>query len=89
MNTRQLFRAIVVAMGFAMVSGCAVADDTYFLDRHPNIAAADFNAERAIDRMRAAQRANDYDMNGHAANAINLLEQARNEMGAAAQDATR
>ncbi|WP_158902520.1 hypothetical protein [Burkholderia sp. L27(2015)] len=89
MNQRQMGKVAVVAMVLSLISGCAVADDAYFVDRHPNIAAADFNAEQAIERMRAAQRANNYDMGGHAGRAIGLLEQARYEMAAAAQDATR
>jgi hypothetical protein len=38
--------------------------------------------------MHEAQRANNYDMHGHAARAISLLEEARGEMRAAAADAS-
>ncbi len=58
------------------------------LERHPNIAAADNDVQQAIGRMRDAQHANGYDMHGHAARAIDLLQQARAEMHAAAVDAT-
>lgn len=57
------------------------------LERRPNIAAADNAALEAIARMRDAQHANGYDMHGHAARAIDLLQQARAEMHAAAIDA--
>jgi hypothetical protein len=53
------------------------------------VEAADFNAQQAIERMRAAQRANDYDMGGHAGRAIQLMREARYEMQAAAEAATR
>jgi hypothetical protein len=39
--------------------------------------------------MRDAQHANGYDMQGHASRAIDLLQQARAEMRAAAIDAAR
>lgn len=58
------------------------------LARHPNIAAADNAAQKAIARMRDAQHANGYDMQGHTSRAIDLLQQARAEMRAAAIDAT-
>ena len=77
------------AIALSLFSGCAVADDGYFMNRHPNIEAADFNAQQAIERMRAAQRANDYDMGGHAGRAIQLIREARYEMQAAAEAATR
>lgn len=72
---------------FALASGCAVAGSDYFLNKHPNIAAADDYTARAIDRMRAAQDANDHRLGGHAGRAIDLLQQARREMQEAARSA--
>lgn len=89
MKQRQWMAIAAAALIGSLVSGCAVAGDGYFLSRHPNIEAADSDAQQAIQRMRAAQRANGYDMDGHAARAIGLLQDARAEMAAAAQDATR
>jgi hypothetical protein len=80
---------IAAAMALALVSGCAVADEGYFMSLHPNIQAADYSALQAIEQMRAAQAANDYHMGGHAAHAIQLLQDARYEMQAAAAVATR
>ena len=90
MKHRKLALA-AATLAISLVSGCAVADDGYgyFMSRHPNIEAADFNAGQAIERMRAAQRANGYDMDGHAARAIGLMQEARSEMQAAAEAATR
>ena len=89
MNSKHLATIAAAACVLSFVSGCALADEGYFLSRHPNIATADFNAQQAIERMRAAQRANGYDMGGHAGRAIQLLQDARYEMQAAAQAATR
>lgn len=89
MKQRQLTMVAATAVALSLISGCAVAGDGYFMSRHPNIEAADFNAQQAIERMRAAQRANDYDMGGHAGRAIQLMQDARYEMQAAAEAATR
>ncbi|MFM0220772.1 hypothetical protein [Paraburkholderia dipogonis] len=93
MKQRQLAFVAATALALSLVSGCAVADDgygySYYMSRHPNIEAADFNAQQAIERMRAAQRANGYDMGGHAGRAIALMQQARAEMQVSAEMATR
>lgn len=87
------------ALALSLVSGCASADvgygynydagADYAMSRHPNIEQASFHAQQAIDRMQAAQRANHYDMNGHAAHAIALLREAQSEMEASALTITR
>jgi hypothetical protein len=89
MKQTQLTLVAATAIALSLISGCAVADDGYFMSRYPNIEAADFNAQQAIERMRAAQRANDDDMGGHAGRAIRLMQDARYEMQAAAEAATR
>jgi len=43
---------------------------------HPNIIAAREDAQHAIEKMHAAQVANEYDLGGHAAKAEKLLAQA-------------
>jgi hypothetical protein len=52
--------------------------------RHPNLAAAQTFIEKAIDRVSAAQMANEFDMNGHAARAKAHLDQAYTEIKLAA-----
>lgn len=52
--------------------------------RHPNLAAAQRLMERADQRIVQAQRANEWDLDGHAARAKQLLEEAVSEMKAAA-----
>jgi hypothetical protein len=51
---------------------------------HPNLAAADQATRQAIQSLHAAQRANHWDMAGHAAHAEQLLRQAEGEIRAAA-----
>jgi len=54
---------------------------------HPNLAAAQRFVEQAIDKVAAAQNANNFDMKGHAARAKELMNQAIEEIrlaGAAA-----
>ncbi len=52
--------------------------------RHPNIAAAERLTEMAYQKIVAAQQGNEYDLNGHAAKAKELLEQADQELKLAA-----
>lgn len=55
--------------------------------RHPNIAAAQRLVQQAYDRVIAAQQANEWDMNGHAQKAKDLLDQANRELKEAAEAA--
>ena len=55
--------------------------------KHPNIAAAQRLAAQAFEKITAAQKANEYDMVGHAAKAKELLEQANSELKLAAEAA--
>lgn len=54
---------------------------------HPNLAAAQDFIQRAITRITAAQKANEFDMGGHAAKAKDLLDQAYGEIKLAAESA--
>ena len=55
--------------------------------RHPNIADAQRLCHQAWERVVAAQKANEWDMGGHAQRAKDLLDQASNELKAAAEAA--
>jgi len=57
--------------------------------RHPNIAAAQRLTDQAYQKIVAAQQANEFDMNGHAAKAKELLDQANRELKQAAEAANR
>jgi hypothetical protein len=53
--------------------------------RHPNLAAAQHLTTQAFDKIAAAQKANEFDLGGHAAKAKDLLDQANRELKLAAE----
>jgi hypothetical protein len=57
--------------------------------RHPNLAAAQRLSRQAFEKIVAAQQANEWDLDGHAQKAKELLDQANNELKAAAQASNR
>jgi hypothetical protein len=56
---------------------------------HPNLAAAQRLCRQAYEKIAAGQQANEWDMEGHAAKAKELLDQASNELKASAEAANR
>lgn len=72
-----------------VVTGISIAQPEHDVSghRHPNIAAAQRLVDQAFNRISDAQRANEWDMDGHAAKAKELLEQANRELKAAAESA--
>jgi hypothetical protein len=71
-------------------SGIAVAQmpkDNVSGNKHPNLAAAQHLSRQAWEKINAAQQANEWDMNGHAAKAKELLDQVNNELKLAAEAA--
>ena len=83
------FKAAIlpVAMGMAVLASTAVFAGLEA--GHPNIIAAREDAQHAIEKMRAAQVANEYDMGGHAGKAEKLLKEAEHEMMLAAVAANK
>lgn len=71
------------------IAGGALAQQTVSGRRHPNLAAAQRMITGAMAKLSAAQSANEFDMNGHAAKAKELLEQADREIKEAAQAANK
>jgi hypothetical protein len=57
--------------------------------RHPNLAAAQRLSAQAYQRILDAQKANEWDMQGHAQKAKELLDQVNAELKQAAQAANR
>jgi hypothetical protein len=57
--------------------------------RHPNLAAAQRLAAQAYQKVTAAQQANEWDMQGHAQKAKELLDQVNNELKQAAEAANK
>jgi hypothetical protein len=52
--------------------------------KHPNLAAAQRLCDQAYEKISAGQQANEWDMEGHAAKAKELLDQASKEIKEAA-----
>ena len=77
----------LVALGASLVAaGAAFAGPEA---GHPNIIAAREHAQMAIEKLKAAQAANEYDMGGHAARAEKLLHEAEEQMRLAAEAANK
>ena len=82
----------LVAVGVLVLAGVAFAQkpaQNVSPKRHPNIAAAQRLSEQAFEKIMAAQRANEWDMKGHAQKAKELLEQVNNELKQAAEAANQ
>lgn len=75
-----------------LIGGLAVAQapkKNIAAGRHPNLAAAQRLSAQAFEKIKAAQDANEFDMQGHAQKAKDLLEQVNNELRAAATAANK
>ncbi len=57
--------------------------------RHPNLAAAQRLSQQAWDKVVEAQRANEWDLQGHAQKAKELLDQVNRELKEAAEASNR
>ena len=81
-------KKMILASLFMMgASGVAFAKPDVSKAKHPNLAAAQKLVEQALAKVTAAQKANEYDMDGHAAKAKDLLDQAFAEIKLAAEAA--
>jgi hypothetical protein len=86
-------RVLPVLAGFLLfVGGIAVAQrpkENVNPGRHPNLAEAQDLSRRAWEKIVDAQRANEWDMDGHAQKAKNLLDEVNKELKRAAEAANR
>ncbi|HZP04783.1 MAG TPA: hypothetical protein VFB43_07780 [Terracidiphilus sp.] len=87
MKARNIIFGSVLGLGL-VTSGFLAGQDVSWR-RHPNLAAAQRLIDQAYAKISAAQGANEFDMNGHAAKAKELLEQANHEIKEAAEAANR
>ena len=83
---RTFFRTSIIALAVAVPLGLALADKAA-IKKHPNLLAAQKLATQAFEKLEAAQKANEYDLGGHAQKAKDLLKQANDEIKAAAETA--
>lgn len=87
MKSRNLMLGAILSVGL-FASGVMVGQDVSG-HRHPNLNAAQRFIEQAVNKVSAAQAANEFDMGGHAARAKDLLDQAYREIKLAAEAANR
>jgi hypothetical protein len=74
----------------ALLGGSAIAKEparNVSAKKHPNIAAAQKLVVQAFNKIEAAQKANEFDLGGHAQKAKDLLDQVNAELKAAAETA--
>jgi len=57
--------------------------------KHPNLASAQRLSQQAWEKITAAQQANEWDMQGHAAKAKDLLDEANKQLKLAAEAANK
>jgi hypothetical protein len=86
-------RVLAVAVALAVPVGLALAEQPQKTPgkglRHPNLAAAQKLTQQAFVKLEAAQKANEYDLGGHAAKAKDLLKQAGEQIKLATEAADR
>ena len=84
--------ALATAAAALFFSGMAIAQrpvENVNPHRHPNLAAAQRLSEQAYQKCIAAQQANEFDLDGHAQKAKELLEQANQQLKQAAEASNR
>jgi len=92
MNLRGAVLASIVGVGVlasAMVIAQGPPERNVSHARHPNLAAAQRLVDQAFNKITAAQQANEWDLDGHAAKAKELLDQANRELKQAAETSNR
>jgi hypothetical protein len=85
--------ALSTALGAALICGAmAMAQkpvENVSGKKHPNLAQAQRLSQEAWEKVGAAQEANEWDMDGHAAKAKSLLDQVNKELKLAAEAANK
>jgi hypothetical protein len=77
-------RPLIALIAILLISaGVAVAKE----HKHANLRAAHEHLKQAIVKITEAQKANEFDMGGHAAKAKTLIEEADRELEAAKETA--
>src|SRR5579862_7916563 len=79
-----LFGGLLYAQGGGQTGGMKPPAENVSGKRHPNLAAAQRLCDQAFAKIQTAQQANEFDMDGHAQHAKELLDQASHELKQAA-----
>ena len=86
-------RTVAVILGPLLVLAGAIVfaqpKENISKGRHPNLAAAQRLSQQAWEKIVAAQQANEWDLQGHAQKAKELLDQVNNELKLAAEASNR
>ena len=84
-----LFGGLLYAQGGGQTGGMKPPAENVSGKRHPNLAAAQRLCDQAFEKIQTAQQANEFDMDGHAQHAKELLDQASHELKQAAMAANK
>ena len=92
MTKAKLVFGSVLAAAALICGGVVVAQkpvENISGKKHPNLAAAQRLSQQAWGKIAAAQQANEWDMQGHAAKAKELLDQVNQELKLSAEAANK
>jgi hypothetical protein len=81
-----------VLVSIVLLGGAALAqkpERNIAMKRHPNLAAAQRLSQQAWEKIEQAQHANEWDLDGHAKKAKELLDQVNRELKLAAEASNR
>ena len=88
MTGKLLFGSAALALTMSLaLAGPPV--DNISGQKHPNLAAAQRLSQEAWEKISAAQQANEWDMDGHAAKAKELLDEVNKQLKLAAEAANK
>ena len=79
----KLFFGVLLVCGSTLIAQAPVQNINP--NRHPNLAAAQRLSAQAYQKIVSAQQANEWDLNGHAKQAEELLVQANQQLKMAAE----
>ena len=86
-------RFLFLVFGSALLIGAAAVAQpparNISAGRHPNLAAAQRLTQQAFEKITAAQEANEFDLQGHAKKAKDLLDEANRQLKLAAEAANK
>ena len=91
-KAKVLTIVLSVLLVLLLIGGVALAQrpkDNVSPGRHPNLAAAQRLSQQAYEKIIAAQEANEWDMQGHAQKAKNLLDEVNQQLKLAAEAANK
>jgi hypothetical protein len=84
-------RILLAILGYMLVVGGIILaqkpKENVSAAKHPNLAAAQKLSQEAYDKIVAAQEANEWDLQGHAQQAKNMLEKVNKQLKLAAEAA--